>query len=117
MPGPNTRMRREHETVESMIRLYCRGQHGSRTALCPTCQELADYAHARLDRCPFQERKTVCARCPVHCYQADMRERIREVMRYAGPRMLFWHPFLALWHLVDRLRSEPLSLQADKSSD
>ena len=36
----------------------------------------------------------------VHCYQPQMREQIRQVMRYSGPRMLLYHPVLAIWHLV-----------------
>jgi len=58
----------------------------------------------RLDQCPFQEAKTTCVKCPVHCYKPAMRERIRVVMRYAGPRMLWQHPVLAFYHLFDGLR-------------
>jgi hypothetical protein len=36
-----------------------------------------------------------------------MRERVRVAMRYAGPRMLFRHPIMALLHLIDGLRKEP----------
>jgi predicted amidophosphoribosyltransferase len=87
-----------------MIHLYCRDRHGSQGELCAECEALLAYARARLDRCPFQENKVTCARCPVHCYRPEQRERIRAVMRYAGPRMLFRHPVLALLHLVDGLR-------------
>jgi hypothetical protein len=62
----------------------------------------------RLDTCPFQAGKTTCAKCPIHCYKPDMREQVRTVMRYAGPRMLLRHPILALWHLVDGVRKEPV---------
>jgi hypothetical protein len=31
-----------------------------------------------------------------------MRARIREVMRYAGPRMTLYHPVLAIRHLIGR---------------
>ena len=67
--------------------------------------ELLAYAHARLDRCPFGEGKKTCRRCPVHCYKRDMRERMRQVMRYAGPRMIGVHPVAALRHLWRELRS------------
>jgi len=30
-----------------------------------------------------------------------MRDRVRVVMRYSGPRMLSRHPLLAVGHLVD----------------
>ena len=46
------------------------------------------------------EEKTFCANCKVHCYKPEMREQIRQVMRFSGPRMLLYHPFLAIWHLV-----------------
>ena len=98
-------MQREAKTVRAMIRLYCRKQHHSSKVLCDDCQALEDYAMARLARCPFQEDKPTCLKCPVHCYKPEMREKIRVVMRYAGPRMLFRHPVLAVLHLLDGLRS------------
>lgn len=107
MPDIHPRMAREQKTVEAMIDLYCRDHHGSAGTLCDECTALRHYALSRLYKCPFQERKTTCAQCPVHCYKPAMREKIRVVMRYAGPRMLFRHPILAFFHLIDRLRREP----------
>ena len=108
MPGKGSRMVREAKTVEAMIALYCRAQHGSVDALCAECSELLDYARMRLDKCPYQESKTTCANCPTHCYQPAMRVKIRAVMRYAGPRMLLRHPLMVLMHLFDGLRKEPV---------
>jgi hypothetical protein len=93
--------------MAAMLYLYCKDQHGNSLSLCPDCQELLDYATQRLERCPFQEDKTTCAKCPVHCYQPAMRLRIRQVMRYAGPRMLLKHPTLAAWHVIDGFRKKP----------
>ncbi len=45
-----------------------------------------------------------------------MREKIRRVMRYAGPRMLLRHPVMALLHMVDGLRKEPSRPLRDKAS-
>lgn len=93
----------EHEklTVSQMIDIYCHGKHNGRAdGLCPDCQALLSYALLRLDHCRFGERKPVCKKCPVHCYRPDMRERIRDVMRYAGPRMLLRHPVSSLRHLL-----------------
>jgi hypothetical protein len=56
---------------------------------------------SRLDRCPFGEDKPTCATCPIHCYKPQVRDRIREVMRFAGPRMLWHHPILAIRHVLD----------------
>ncbi len=101
------RMRRERKTVEAMIALFCRDHHHTDGELCDACRELVEYARLRLSRCPFQENKTTCGNCPVHCYKPGMREKIRAVMRYAGPRMLLRHPLLALGHLLDGRRKEP----------
>ncbi len=109
MEGSTTpRMARERETIRAMIRLYCRGHHPGPERPCAECRELLAYALERLDRCPFQEGKTTCANCPVHCYKPSMRDRVRAVMRYSGPRMLLRHPILALLHLWDGRRKEPL---------
>ena len=91
---------REKRIVAEMIRLYCRKKHGQ-NELCPECAQLLQYASQRSDRCPFMETKTFCSNCHVHCYKAEMREKIRIVMRFSGPRMLFHHPVLALRHLIE----------------
>ena len=104
--GKSPRLTRKRRTLEAMIRLYCRDQHGGGSVLCETCTELLAYAGARLDACPYGEAKSTCARCPVHCYKPAMRERIRAVMRYAGPRMLWHHPVLAVLHLLDGRRRD-----------
>ena len=99
------RIRREAETLRAMFEVYCRTTHASHASLCAECQELLDYALFRLRRCPFQENKTTCLKCPIHCYQKEQREWIRGVMRTAGPKMIFYHPILAILHLVDGFRA------------
>jgi len=98
------RLVREERTMQALIGLWCRNRHGTRENICPDCGELLIYARKRLEKCPFGGQKPTCSRCPVHCYKPLMRERIREVMRYAGPRLLQHHPLLALYHLLDGLR-------------
>lgn len=104
------RLQREQKTVDLMIELYCRERHKSINELCLNCQKLKDYAHLRLEKCPYQEKKTTCAKCPTHCYQKTMREKIREVMRYAGPRIMQHHPVLAMLHVLDGFR-KPVALK------
>jgi len=99
------RIRREKKTVSLMIGIFCRAHHGSQERLCSECESLCSYAFARLLKCPFGANKPTCAQCPIHCYKPDMRERIRRVMRYSGPRMLKCHPILAVLHMWDALRS------------
>jgi len=101
------RTRREWKTIETMIAIHCEGVHGSAGGLCAECAELRDYAEKRLERCPYGESKPTCVNCPIHCYQQTMRERVRVVMRYAGPRMIGRHPYLALMHVIDGRRKAP----------
>jgi len=91
-------IRTEMETVDSMIQIYCSDLH-SRDSLCVECAELKNYALLRLEYCRFGAAKPTCVKCPVHCYKPDMKERIRGVMRYAGPKMMIRHPWLAMVHL------------------
>ena len=91
---------REKVIVSRMIALYCRKNHGGKT-LCPDCAALDAYARQRSDKCPFMETKTFCSNCRMHCYQPEMREKIRAVMRFSGPRMLFHHPIPAIRHMIE----------------
>ena len=77
------RRAREEKTISQMVALYCAGNHepASRTetavcgeAVCPECAQLDEYAAVR----------------------------IRQVMRYSGPRMITKHPVAAIRHLLGR---------------
>ena len=117
----------EKRTVRHMIELWCRKNHGGQACremgsrggdlvshsgsgegshggkgLCGDCRELLEYSLARLEHCKFGNAKTKCHKCPVHCYRPDMREKIRTVMRFSGPRMLLYHPLEALRYLFSR---------------
>ncbi len=96
-----TKREKEKQLVSQMIALYCKKQHGSKHGLCAECTELDNYARLRSDKCPFMETKTFCSNCKVHCYKPDMREKIRLVMRFSGPRMIFHHPITAVRHVIE----------------
>ena len=93
------RIQSEKKTVGMMIRLYCRRSEGNKE-FCQDCSGLLSYAKARLDRCKFGNEKPTCKKCPIHCYKPDMREKMRAVMRWAGPRMMIYHPIEAIKHLL-----------------
>jgi len=101
------RIEREKKTIRHMIEIHCRGRHDTSGALCADCRQLMDYAMRRIDGCPYRDGKPACGRCPVHCYAPAMREQVRAVMRYAGPRMLIFHPILAVMHFADELGKAP----------
>jgi hypothetical protein len=101
------RLAREYRTIRVMVDMHCRAHHAAAAGGCAQCAELVDYAGRRIDRCPFRERKPTCAKCTVHCYSEERREQMKSVMRYAGPRMTWRHPLLALAHVVDGFRKAP----------
>ena len=100
-------LQRELDTVTLMIELYCRDHQNDDKPICNECTELLDYAAKRLSNCPFQEHKTTCGKCSVHCYKKDMRQKIVDVMRYSGPKMIWKHPIIALQHVIDSRRKSP----------
>jgi hypothetical protein len=102
----DARVKRERRTVRHMVVVYCGAMHRE-AGLCPDCAKLLSYAMQRLDRCVFKADKPTCKVCPVHCYRADMRERMRQVMIFSGPRMLLSHPILAIRHLLDERKPPP----------
>jgi len=89
-----------------MVEMYCADHHGGE-GVCAECSELADYADRKLDLCPYGPEKPSCTNCPIHCYRTKPRKRMREVMRFAGPRMLRTHPMLAVMHIFDGKREAP----------
>lgn len=102
----------EYGTVLFMIQIFCRGKHNNKLAmknpenLCASCRNLSLYVKERVSKCPFMETKTFCSACRVHCYRTGERAKIREVMRYSGPRMMKYHPILALKHVVTTIKTK-----------
>ena len=99
---------REKRVVSLMISLYCHKKHGNfwkgyrgNSSMCAECAELDRYVRQQTDRCPVIATKTFCSNCRVHCYTPEMREKIKEVMRFSGPRMVFHHPIMALRHVIE----------------
>lgn len=101
MKNTMTKREKEKQTVSFMIALYCRKNHGTKNGLCEECSELDRYAKERSDKCPFMETKTFCSNCKVHCYKPAMREKIRQIMRFSGPRMIMYHPIMAFRHVIE----------------
>ncbi|WP_342635834.1 nitrous oxide-stimulated promoter family protein [Enorma phocaeensis] len=110
-PAVARRRERERRVISQMIALYCRKQHRGEPRdasafcgepVCADCAELDAFAVRRTERCPHMATKTSCNKCSTHCYPPAMQERIRAVMRFAGPRMLLHHPVAAVRHILGR---------------
>lgn len=99
------RIDREKLVVRLMIAIYCRRNHKPQDGdLCDDCRSLLNYACQRLDNCPKGNDKSSCRKCEIHCYSPANRDKIRDVMKYVGPRMLFIHPWYVVQHLISELK-------------
>ncbi|MCD6396752.1 MAG: nitrous oxide-stimulated promoter family protein [Spirochaetaceae bacterium] len=96
------------KTIHTMISMYCRANHskiaGKNNGLCKDCFEVEKYSLSKLKLCPYGSKKPNCPKCPIHCYSKNMRERISIIMRYTGPRMIFKHPILSIYHIINIFR-------------
>lgn len=98
---------KELRVVTLMIKKYCKDNHGAKKGeLCAECSELLEYVEFRRSKCPHGDNKPFCSNCKIHCYKPQMREKIRNVMRYSGPRIVLDHPILATRHLIESKREK-----------
>ncbi|MFI3282362.1 MAG: nitrous oxide-stimulated promoter family protein [Rikenellaceae bacterium] len=97
-----SRVQQDAEVIAAMVGIYCRSHHKTkRRELCRECRELLEYATKRLKKCPIEpSQKRSCRVCKIHCYDIPHTQRIGEVMRYSGPRMLLYNPVMAIRHLI-----------------
>jgi len=99
------RLARERLTMARMVAIHCTARHRHAGAdLCEQCRDFLEYAEGRLQKCPYGDAKPTCANCPIHCYKPARRAQAKEIMRFAGPRMLLRHPLLAIAHKLDGFR-------------
>jgi len=97
------RIEREKKVITIMIAMYCKKHHHSGID-CVYCEELKAFAFHRIDKCRFKANKPNCSDCHVHCFGKEKREQVREVMRFAGPRMMWKHPVIAMRHVIRKRR-------------
>ena len=93
---------KEKDLFSLMIRFYCEKYHHTKAhePLCEECAELEKYAHKRVDLGGRRIIKKFCSKCISHCYNKEMRARVKEVMKSSGPRLLLHHPILVIKHAL-----------------
>lgn len=116
--------------------IYCRGMHAGaeRTPLvsegaslgvygarpprvCTGCAELLTYAEQRRAYCA-KDPKPFCSYCDTHCYKPAMREQMRDVMRYAGPRsLLSGHAIDGIKHVIDGRKARKAEQARNRAAD
>lgn len=99
------RIEEEKRVVAKMVEIYCRHKEGNKK-LCAECNALLEYACLRLSLCPHGNSKPTCRKCTIHCYSPEMREKMRQVMRYSGPRMLLYSPVEAIKHMIREVKNK-----------
>jgi len=116
---------KEKNDISAMIELYCKDNHKAKknkkeasgikaechlcktnAHLCKECESLLEYAKNCLEKCPFKEEKPLCSKCSIHCYSKHFRKQIIKVMRYSGPRILYYKPSVAIRHLTKTIKSK-----------
>ena len=70
--------------LREFVKVYCRAHHNPpEGGICDECHELLIYARLKILACPY-DPKPKCKNCPTQCYKPEMREKVREIMRYSG---------------------------------
>jgi Nitrous oxide-stimulated promoter len=106
------------KTLVKFIEVYCDGQHddndredvelkthdikeltGKQPRLCPDCQKLLAHALVKRTVCPM-DPKPQCKHCPSHCYHPNYRQKIKEVMKYSGRKLVMRGRVDYLLHLL-----------------
>jgi hypothetical protein len=94
--------------------VYCQGQHHAPAqpieilpelaphfrhgvSLCPECHRFLTYALHKRALCPL-DPKPACKHCHIHCYSAEHRAKVREVMAFAGRQLIMRGRLHYLWH-------------------
>lgn len=113
--GLTRRERKDLLVLAKFTSVYCRVHHRQhrqplpagheiaaalglhRDGYCSECRAFLEYAFARRLRCPL-DPKPACKHCPVHCYRPDYRQRVRDIMRFAGPYLMRRGRIDLLWH-------------------
>jgi hypothetical protein len=101
----SSKIENEKSAVEQMIKLYCRKHHAGDTISfpCDECSTMIDYAFLKLDKCIYGDKKPSCKNCSSHCYNQKMRDKIKAVMRYSGPRLIYYYPILSIKYLINKI--------------
>lgn len=114
MNSDTKRLLREKRTFSVMLKMYCNNHHSSELNLCEDCDKILKYALSKIDKCVFGEQKPVCNECQIHCYAKEMRNKVKEIMRYSGPRMIIRHPYLAIMHNIDKRKYKSKIIEKKK---
>ena len=97
--------------IGKFVEVYCAGKHGAvertpfslpeglgETKICSECAAFMEYAVSKRINCPLEAGKPSCKHCRIHCYGKDQREKVREIMAYAGRKLMMQGRLDYVWH-------------------
>jgi hypothetical protein len=106
MPFFDKRIQKDVQILSEFIYVYCTEKHAGEELYaaeakgrvgrhlekisfqyCKNCRRLLLHAVSKRVLCPH-DPKPSCRKCETHCYGKEYREKIREVMRYSGMRLI-----------------------------
>ena len=106
VPSLDEKISWDVEVLAEFIHIYCADMHPDAATFrpessgavgrylapvefsyCADCLKLLLHAASKRILCPY-DPKPACKKCDTHCYGPGYRERIREVMRYSGMRLI-----------------------------
>ena len=103
----NTRLGKDRKTLEAIGRIYCSAHHDGTpkdaAGLCASCRQAIDRTLERTASCPYGHEGN-CQDCDIHCQRGEAQLRIKEIMRYAAPRMTLRHPLMTMEYLRKKRR-------------
>lgn len=106
--GEASNTNRDRRTLEAIGRIYCHGNHAhmakDAAGLCLQCRCAVESTLARTIACPNGHEGN-CQDCRIHCQRGEAQERIRKIMHYAAPRMVFRHPIMTAHYLRKKFHS------------
>lgn len=107
------RQQRDIRLLTRFVSLYCAGRHGTvcrdeirlpaaagPLLLCSECARMMTYAVSKRLACPLEGEKPSCKRCRIHCYGEQERRKIREIMSFAGRRVILLGRLDYLWQYL-----------------
>ena len=117
MEALNKNQKKELQLIGKFTEVYCSGKHSNSErkmvnildvpnfqtdlkgySLCAECSSFLDYAFAKRLKCPLEANKPSCKHCKIHCYDSLHRDKVKEIMGYAGRKLLMRGRLDYLWH-------------------
>lgn len=99
MKDLDKKRQKEMESMRLILDIYEKGHPEEREEI----EAIRKYSMERIQKCPKMATKTYCSNCEIHCYRAEFREKVRKIMRYAGPRLLLKKPSFVIDHALKRI--------------